>query len=652
MKLATRIILLAVLIIPGRTNIGFSQVNVNNLYCLGNGRMAAYETDADIIQLFGPPYSTPSLLSIKLNKKAVNVKNNRIKRTAIWEHKLTRDGKSIGTITDFIDTQLPVFVRKIVLEDSISFTMHIEKKARIIENTVTYQNQKNNINRALLIESPRGVPFYNDYPVPFKQYMQIAGSKTVNISKINDESYTIHCAPGTGYIYIIGGPLYPDCIANTKAALSIHYNMMFARTAEWWKKFSERKRDFRRLIPDNFPLKNKLLQTIDDVSIALKTQQSKQGAIIAGSNFHLGYVRDQYGASRCLLALGYYEEAKAIMNFYWNIWKRKGLLHNAQGIGVDAFHYAENDEVEITSYLIIQAFDYYKKTKDSLFIRKIFPMLEWAWNLSKTRLIKNMEPFNGDETYIAGGIFPRSHIIDGSAEATLLFIVSGKAILHWIERNKTWETGRIEKNKKLLRKVRSDYRKNFFADGHLYCNNPSRSIGVSLSPFRYGVCEGQFEGCEYFSWTRKNKHNRYLCPVCFSKEEGRNLPKAPPKQYLLHSVSLIPLYIGSDMFTPLEVETMIDSIVSTFNQTGKLPSKRGGNITVGYDYGLLLYNLTRLRNASAMEVYKQMLSVVDKTGTWSEYYFDGKAMGTRYRPWESGINLEAAILYALSFSKK
>jgi hypothetical protein len=47
-----------------------------------------------------------------------------------------------------------------------------------------------------------------------------------------------------------------------------------------------------------------------------------------------------------------------------------------------------------------------------------------------------------------------------------------------------------------------------------------------------------------------------------------------------------------------------------------------------------------------------MLSVLDDTGTWTEYYRDGKATGTRYRPWESGIDLEAAILFAETYQKR
>ena len=96
---------------------------------------------------------------------------------------------------------------------------------------------------------------------------------------------------------------------------------------------------------------------------------------------------------------------------------------------------------------------------------------------------------------------------------------------------------------------------------------------------------------------------------------------------------------------------LVDEIITRYNQTHTLPSRPDGNISVGYDYGFLLYNLALLGNPAAGEIYRKMFSVLDGVGVWVEYYENNKPMGTRYRPWESGINLEAAILYAEKFSK-
>ncbi|MDD6210228.1 MAG: hypothetical protein PUB21_06445 [Bacteroidales bacterium] len=58
-----------------------------------------------------------------------------------------------------------------------------------------------------------------------------------------------------------------------------------------------------------------LNQIIDDISILIKSQQSDCGGILAGHAYYLAYVRDQYGASRALLALGHQKEARKILDF-------------------------------------------------------------------------------------------------------------------------------------------------------------------------------------------------------------------------------------------------------------------------------------------------------------------------------------------------
>lgn len=46
-----------------------------------------------------------------------------------------------------------------------------------------------------------------------------------------------------------------------------------------------------------------------------------------------------------------------------------------------------------------------------------------------------------------------------------------------------------------------------------------------------------------------------------------------------------------------------------------------------------------------------VLEQADITGGWSEYYDGEKPAGTRYRPWESGISLEAILEYSMSLEQ-
>lgn len=170
------------------------------------------------------------------------------------------------------------------------------------------------------------------------------------------------------------------------------------------------------------------------------------------------------------------------MSFYWNIWQQYGVLHNAQAIGVNGvFHIHENDDVEITGYLIVQAFDYLKMTGDEEFIMQLLPMLEWAWNSQKKHLAGYMIPFNGDETYVAGGVLPRNTLNDGSAEATMLFVCAGESLLRWIGEKNAWDSAKLAQNLEVLEQTKTHFPLNFMKEGELVTNNPERKCGLELN---------------------------------------------------------------------------------------------------------------------------------------------------------------------------
>jgi len=608
-----------------------------SIACIGNGRLAVYEDKANIIQVFGPPYSAPSVLEMQLDK-TIEVTSQREKGTAIWTHRLYHNGKNIAELIDFVTDSLPCFIRVIRCSEPISFHIHRTPSGQVLANNNTYA--ADSVNSSLLLKTPAGTFVYGSYPMTQESYHQllVKGKGTLNETSLD-------CTPGETVFAICGGPSYPECIANSKAVVQQWAVSLLEDSRKYWRNFTGGRIDFSRKIPSNFPLREKLLQEIDDVAIIIKAQQSIEGGVLAGHNYHLGYIRDQYGVSRCLLKLGYYKEAKDILDFYFGIWQRKGELHNAQGIGMDAFHIHENDGVEITGYLIIQAFDYYSKTKDAVFLGKIMPMLEWAWRCQTKNLIKDMLPFNGDETYVAGGILPRTTLMDGSAEATLLFITGGRLLLDWISQHHLWSNEAIAASTKILQQTQDHYTQNFLENGKLLTNNPQRMVGEVYPAFRHGVCEALGgPGCEFFGWTQRTSNNRYLCPNCFATKD---LPAVRPEKFYIPSVSLVPFYIGAKNLSKQQIAVFVKDLADVYQTTGNFPSSPViKERIVGYDYGLFLYSLTRIDHPLKMEIYRLMMQASDDTGAWVEYYEKNQPMGTRCRPWESGINLEAAIDFA------
>lgn len=605
-----------------------------NIHALGNGRIGAYECGPDIIQVFGPPYSAPTLGSLVTESGGSEWVSSREPGAAIWIHT-----SPFGLLHDFVASSDPVLVRKIDASAPLNFTLQLNPASRVS----FFPNASH-----LTCEIPAGVFFYPPYPYPRPVFYRLAWEGEVQPRRTDEHTFCFECLPGHSRLFICGGPEYPQAVENLEAAQSTGVADLLAGTRAAWQAYATAHAVWQDRLPAALPQRSRLLQAIDDVAVLIRAQQSSEGGVLAGHNYHLCYVRDQYGVSRGLLALGHTAEAQAILEYYWQIWQRHGRICNAQAAGVDGvFHIHENDEVEITGYLIRQAFDLQQAGVEGV-VERVFPMLTWAWEAQKKHLISNMLPFNGDETYVAGGILPRTALNDGSAEATLLFLDSGEKLLSWAESRRCWNADRLSTERSLLAQVRAAYRPNFWHDGRLWTNNPTRAAHITSQPrFRHGVCERcHSEGrMSAIGWTERSASGRFLCPHCLA--ENHYIP-AEPRTFELQSVCLTPFYFHSNLFSLEELRPAVDAIWAAYQQTGALPSRPGDTteLSVGYDYGFFLYALTQLSHPAAPDLYRIILSLADSTGAWVEYYQYHKPRGTRCRPWESAINLEALLSWA------
>ncbi len=615
--------------------------NDGSLHCLGNGRFCAYEQGPDILQMFGPPYSAPDLGRLVVDAPELfEGRSSREPGTAIWTHSF-----SGVELTDFVDACLPCLIRRVRASSSLRLRLEANPSARLTRSPATRAGETGEIT----CEIPSGAYYYSYYPYPRPVFYRVSWKGAVSAGPASGNQVQIVVEPGVSWLYFIGGPEYPQAVENSETALTEPGEACLARTRAAWQTFTSTRPDWPARLPPGAPQREPLVKAVDDVAVLIKTQQSVEGGVLAGHNYHMAYVRDQYGVARGLLALGHLAEARVILKFYWDIWQRQGAIHNGQAVGVPgAFHIHENDEVEITGYLVRQAFDLLERTGDDAFIQELFPMLAWAFDAQARNLIQGMLPFNGDETYVAGGILPRTALNDGSAEATLLFVDGGERLAAWASRRGLWKNGKLEQARQVLAEVRAAYRDNFMIGRQLTTNNPARAaIPGSCPRFRHGVCErcmaeGRFEA---IGWTERSRTGRYLCPGCLAK--GDYAPYVP-RRYNLQSVALTPLYFQAHLLDKDDLRPVVKSILDSYRATGRLPSRpddeRG--ISVGYDYGLLLYALTELNDPGALEIYEKILSLPDASGAWVEYYIDHRPSGTRYRPWESAVNLEA-LLHAL-----
>jgi hypothetical protein len=632
--------------------------DAGSVHCLGNGRLCAYGQGPDLVQVFGPPYSAPSLGRIRLEAPdTVTVVSRREPGCAIWTHALYLDPQTSGVpaaeITDFVDADLPCLVRWIRTSLPLQMVVEADPQARVVAGMPRQTAEK--LQGGCLFELPPGQCFFHTYPMPFPTFYQLAWQGALT-RPANEPGSVIRlaCAPGEAVLLLAGGPQYPAAQEALEAALHAGAAPMLARTRRAWQ--TQMTRRLSPAFPANLPQRELLLQALDDVTVMIKAQQGREGGVLAGYNYHLAYVRDQYGVARGLLQAGLHDEAEQILRFYWSIWQRYGRIHNAQAVGLDGvFHVHENDHVEITGYLIRQAFDLLAAGGNADFMATIFPMLDWAFAVQKAHLVEGMLPFNGDETYVAGGILPRSALNDGSAEATLLFLDGGGKLLRWAEERGLWKGEQLAAQRRVLAETRALYRRNFWVvrpgqPGCLAANNPARVAAAVLPRFRHGVCEGCLVAPARpggVLWTERSANGRYLCPDCLAISP---LPAAAPVVYTLQSVALTPLYLQSDLFEPAELAPTVTRIVESYRASGCLPSRpdEPGGLALGYDFGVLLYALTRLRHPAAVTLHTQTLALLDATGAWAEYYRGNQPLGTRCRQWESAINLEATLDWALS----
>ena len=634
------------------TNFAVAQIDNSSedgTHVLGNGQLCVYGWNTDIIQLFGPPYSSSSVFQMQL-KSSLEVSSTRVPGAAVWNHTLFNGTKKAATYTDFVDADINCYIRQMKMNETVEHKLNMttddywlsyhgdKVTARKIDDNTGLKD----VNQVYMITVAPNFPYFSNYASSLTSCYKIiaTGSVTIEPADSIGWQYYLKGEKGEGALIVATGNNEAEADAEIAKIAASSVSSLHKKTKKSWSAYTAGRK--------NIPSNKQLRQAVDDVDVLIRCQQGADGGVLAGVFYHMAYVRDQYGVSRAQLAMGRHDGAKAILDFYYGIWKKHGFIKNAQPIGVDAaFHCHENDDVEITAYLVIQAFDYYRATGNKAYLRKIVPMLEWAMDVQRKHVVDGMLPFNGDETYIAGGVLPRKVIDEGSAEATLLFIEGGERLLAFAVEEQLWSAPKTAEWEGVIGNCKSLYRKNFFSDGKLYINNPDRTKNLEYMPTRPGIClHPEHPG---FSYNLQHfKGSLYFCPDCM-KRDNSNVVVPEPERFNITSAYLFPFYINAQLFTPDEKAMLLEVIIDKYNKTDKISD---GDRILGYDYGLFLYALTASGNELAHSVYQRMMALRDKTGAWVEYYNEGKPNGCQCRPWESGINIEAAIEHVNNNVKK
>ena len=609
------------------------------LHFIGNGRTAMAGEGADIVQLFAPCYSLPGVMTLRLTDARITPHSYRIAGSAGYLTKLTNGGEELGEITDYTHPTHPVFIRRLHLNCPVDF--QLESPFRT-DNT---DNLYNGRALARLFEIPDGTVVFSKSRTDKETFCQLLLSP--NCTETNG---VITFPAGDSHLIFVGGDYgdfgtgsFASCMTLSRSVLDMDLNGVYtAFLAHWQEIFNAIKVD--RGLLTSVPNADEL---IESVAAALITQTAEEGGVIAGAMFHLAYGRDMYGVFRGYMALGLHGYARRMVSYMCDIYRAKGYMPNASGMGMSCSHRHENDDVEQTGYYLLELLDYAEQTGDMDFLRDRMDYACYLMTAQEKHLIRGMIPFNGDETYIAGGIFPRGGIDHGSMEATALYIGASTRLLDICDTHGLLDPSEIAAHRVPVATALASFAENFTDGDTVYINNPHRVPVGSTPDYRHGVCHR----CNLMTNILRTPEGGYLCPACF----GYAPAPVTTERYSTDCALWMAVFAGCRILPEDILKTALIRSIDTI-RAGGFGQNKADN-TVGYEYGVILYTAAKLLPPASLATCRDLLDelLADRVSgaVWTEFYRNGKPspFSCPYRPWESAINLCGILAYLNAIQK-
>lgn len=594
------------------------------IHAIGNGDIMLYGRGPEWMQVLGAPYTCPTVFSLIVPEDApLKTVTRRREGVNSREHEFEN-----GKMTDCASREYACIARHWEMTAPVRFEMDAQG-FEIMDQSAVFPE----LAAAWLIYVPGAAPGYGTYPIMTPTYMHVGlrgGAEACMTGSGADITFD-----KTGDMLVVSSKSWADSVSMLRHALTADFSDILASADADDRAYLERCAKNRAALREH-KLTAETLAAIEDTALQVRAQQHNEGGVQAGHNYHLAYVRDQYGVSRGLIAMGAFEEARKILEFYRNVFARWGKIANAQAMGVDGiFHEHENDEVEITGYLLLQGCDMLEADGDTEFFATLAPMLNWALRAQLKWLHNDMLPFNGDETYVPGGMLPRTALNHGSFEATLLLIGGGRRYMSYCRKFGLYEDW-MDDAAARIDAADDRFDVNFRRGGDYITNSLKRLEGYVEPEFRHGVCLGG----DAFDWCRRVDEGVYLCPRCIGKKRVEPFRS----EVTLRSTLLMEPFTRAGRIDAEHIGTQTAAFLEEYRATGKLPSCPDGSRCLGYDFGLMLF-AARACGLAADDLLMHMLSLRDECGAWCEYYENNAPYGTRCRPWESAINIAGAIEY-------
>jgi hypothetical protein len=169
-----------------------------SIHAMGNGDMIAFGRGADLAQLHGPPYSSPSILSlITTCAEHLTDAATRTPGAAVWQHTLHLLGADDPalTYTEYMAADLPAYVRAFDCHaEGIRWIIHPAPGAELVRATAP--------DTWLIIQRPgQHILFYLDTAW---HYHWIIPQGACHAAPDDEGGLVVTLSPGQGSLSIVG----------------------------------------------------------------------------------------------------------------------------------------------------------------------------------------------------------------------------------------------------------------------------------------------------------------------------------------------------------------------------------------------------------------------------------------------------------------
>jgi hypothetical protein len=384
---------------------------------------------------------------------------------------------------------------------------------------------------------------------------------------------------------------------------------VFERVRSAWQKWTE---PLVRVQTDD----NKLDQFMLTAPYILLSQRDACGAFSPMHGYTYAWVRDSNGPLRYLAAAGMAETAGQHLDYHFRACAKMGKIYNnvaldmdvSGGVPVADWEKMPVERAEVPSFVILQHYWYWRATGDATLVKFHWPMLRRCL-LGQEVGADGTLPFHGDETYRFPGyeLFNAGEKIEDwvcldarSADSAFEYVAAAQALAEMAK-----------------------------ACGHGdeagdYLARASRVRGATESLYWR-------EDAGFYAPARSN----------FSGEKHR---------YPFANIDLRPMWIGyADATDGKQAGNVLRALGYLVKPSGTVRMTPGCGYYVGMTPGYVVWNLAEMRHPAVLKAMQGMFAAAEASGGYSEMVTpddrpSDKVWGWhRCRPWETGINAEAAL---------